>query len=44
MHRLAQLGVQLVDPAKGAFMVCKASKSSVVMNVKSKHGLDSILV
>ncbi|WMV08908.1 hypothetical protein MTR67_002293 [Solanum verrucosum] len=44
VHRLARLGVQLVDSTKGGFMVHNGHESSFVMDVKSKQHLDSILV
>ncbi|XP_049406260.1 uncharacterized protein LOC125869904 [Solanum stenotomum] len=43
-HRLAQLGVQLVDSTKGGVMVHNGSESSFVSDAKSKQGLDPILV
>ncbi|XP_049364124.1 uncharacterized protein LOC125828844 [Solanum verrucosum] len=44
VHRLAQLGVQLVDSPKGDFTVHSGSESSFVVDVKSKQGLDPILI
>ncbi|WMV30457.1 hypothetical protein MTR67_023842, partial [Solanum verrucosum] len=44
VHRLARLGVQVVDSTKGGVMVHNGSESSFVMNVKSKQGLDPLLV
>ncbi|WMV29153.1 hypothetical protein MTR67_022538 [Solanum verrucosum] len=44
VHRLARLGVQLVDSTKGGFMVHHSSESSVVVDVKSKQHLDPILM
>ncbi|WMV54877.1 hypothetical protein MTR67_048262 [Solanum verrucosum] len=44
MHRLARLDVQLVDSTKSGVMVHNGSKSSFVMDVKSKQGLDPILL
>ncbi|KAH0706325.1 hypothetical protein KY289_011401 [Solanum tuberosum] len=44
VHRLAQLGVQLVNSTKGGVMVHNGSESSFVMDVKSKQGLVPILV
>ena len=44
VHRLARLGVQLVDSTKGGVMVHNGSKLSFVIEVKSKQGLDPILV
>jgi len=43
VHRLARLGVQLVDSTKGGFMVHHSSESSFV-DVKSKKHLDPILM
>jgi len=44
VHRLAQLGVQLLDSTKSGVMVHNRSESSFVSDVKSKQGLDPILV
>ncbi|KAH0765165.1 hypothetical protein KY285_001036 [Solanum tuberosum] len=44
VHRLARLGVQLVDSTKGGIMVYNGSVSSFVADVKAKKGLDPILV
>ncbi|WMV18525.1 hypothetical protein MTR67_011910 [Solanum verrucosum] len=44
VHRLARLGVQLVDYTKGGVMVHNGSESSFVMDVKAKRGLDPISV
>ncbi|KAH0776336.1 hypothetical protein KY290_007747 [Solanum tuberosum] len=44
VHRLARLGVQLVDSTKGGFMVHHSSESSFVVDVKSKQHLDPILM
>ncbi|XP_015161952.1 uncharacterized protein, partial [Solanum tuberosum] len=44
VHRLARLGVQLVDSTKGGFMVHHISESSFVVDVKSKQYLDPILM
>ncbi|WMV37608.1 hypothetical protein MTR67_030993 [Solanum verrucosum] len=44
VHRIARLGVQLVDSTKGSVMVHNGSESSFVMDVKSKQDLDPILV
>ncbi|KAH0680772.1 hypothetical protein KY284_021857 [Solanum tuberosum] len=44
VHRLARLGVQLVDSTKGGFMVHHISESSSVVDVKSKQYLDPILM
>ncbi|KAH0685610.1 hypothetical protein KY290_017106 [Solanum tuberosum] len=44
VHRLARLGIQLVDSTKGGVMVHNGSKSSFVTDVKAKQGLDPILV
>ncbi|KAH0737964.1 hypothetical protein KY290_036669 [Solanum tuberosum] len=40
VHRLAQLGVQLVDSTKGGFMAHHSSESSFVVDVKSNKYLD----
>ncbi|WMV24813.1 hypothetical protein MTR67_018198 [Solanum verrucosum] len=39
VHRLAQLGFQLVDSTKGGFMVHHSPKSSLVVNVKLSNTL-----
>ncbi|WMV45899.1 hypothetical protein MTR67_039284 [Solanum verrucosum] len=44
VHRLAQLGVRLVDSAKDGVMVHNGSESSFVSDVKAKQCLDPILV
>ncbi|KAH0695924.1 hypothetical protein KY289_013406 [Solanum tuberosum] len=44
VHRLARLGVQLVDSTKGRFIVHHSSESSFVVDVKSKQHLDPILM
>ncbi|KAH0706582.1 hypothetical protein KY289_011658 [Solanum tuberosum] len=44
VHRLARLGVQLVDSTKGRFMVYHNSQSSFVVDVNSKQHLDPILM
>ncbi|KAH0734704.1 hypothetical protein KY285_010411 [Solanum tuberosum] len=44
VHRLARLGVQLVDSTKGGFMVHHSSESSFVVDVKAKQHLDPILM
>ncbi|WMV14189.1 hypothetical protein MTR67_007574 [Solanum verrucosum] len=44
VHGLARFGVQLVDSTKGGVMVHNGSESSFVMDVKTKQGLDPILV
>ncbi|KAH0652933.1 hypothetical protein KY289_030611 [Solanum tuberosum] len=44
MHRLARLGVHLVDSTKGGVTVHNGSESSFVMDVKVKQALDPILV
>ncbi|WMV29711.1 hypothetical protein MTR67_023096, partial [Solanum verrucosum] len=44
VHRLAQLGVQLIDSANGSVMVHKGSESSFVTDVKAKQCLDPTLV
>ncbi|WMV46617.1 hypothetical protein MTR67_040002 [Solanum verrucosum] len=44
VHRLARVGVQLLDSTKGAFMFHNGSESSFVMDVKSKQELNPLLV
>ncbi|WMV46053.1 hypothetical protein MTR67_039438 [Solanum verrucosum] len=44
VHRLARLGVQLVDSTKGGVMVHNGSESSFLADVKSEQGLDPILI
>lgn len=44
VHRLAQLGVKLVDSTRGGAMVDNCSESSFVLHVKSKKHLDTILM
>ncbi|WMV58604.1 hypothetical protein MTR67_051989 [Solanum verrucosum] len=44
VHRFARLGVQRVDSTKGGVMVHHGSESSLVVDVKSKEGLDPILM
>lgn len=44
VHRLFQLGVQLVDSTKGSFTVHNDSESSFIIDVKSNKDLDPILV
>ncbi|WMV46404.1 hypothetical protein MTR67_039789 [Solanum verrucosum] len=44
VHRLARLGVHLVDSTKGCVMVHNGLESSFVADVKSKQGLDPTLV
>ncbi|WMV58602.1 hypothetical protein MTR67_051987, partial [Solanum verrucosum] len=44
VHRFARLGVQLVYSTKGGVMVHRGSESSFVIDVKSKQGLDPILM
>ncbi|KAH0633114.1 hypothetical protein KY284_035900 [Solanum tuberosum] len=44
VHRLARLGVQLVNSTKGGVMVHNGSESSFVMYVKSRQDLDFLLV
>ncbi|WMV46373.1 hypothetical protein MTR67_039758, partial [Solanum verrucosum] len=44
VHRLARLGVQLVDSPKGGFTVHNSSELSFVVDVKSKQYLDPILI
>ncbi|WMV58319.1 hypothetical protein MTR67_051704 [Solanum verrucosum] len=43
VHRLAQLGVQLVYSTKGSVMIHNGSESSFGMDVKSKQGGDGVL-
>ncbi|WMV38091.1 hypothetical protein MTR67_031476 [Solanum verrucosum] len=44
VHRLARLGLGLVDSTKGGVMVPNGSKSSFVVDVKAKQGVDPTLV
>ncbi|KAH0784240.1 hypothetical protein KY290_003838 [Solanum tuberosum] len=44
VHRLARLGVPLVDSTKSGVMVHNGSESSFVVDVKAKKSLDPILV
>ncbi|WMV07794.1 hypothetical protein MTR67_001179 [Solanum verrucosum] len=44
VHRLARLGVQVVDSPKGGFTVHHNSESSLVVDVKSKQHLNLILM
>ena len=44
MHRLAQLGVQLVYSPKGGFMIQHSSMSSLVVDMKSKKHLVLVLM
>nr|ABI34336.1 hypothetical protein SDM1_41t00011 [Solanum demissum] len=44
VHRLAQIGIQLMDSTKGGVMVHNGSESSFLVDVKSKQGLDPILM
>ncbi|WMV33499.1 hypothetical protein MTR67_026884 [Solanum verrucosum] len=44
VHRLAQLGVQLVDSTKGGVMVNNGSELSFVADVKAKQCLDPTIV
>ena len=44
VHRLARLGVMLEDSPIGYFMVHHNSKSSLVVQVKSKQHLDPLLM
>ncbi|WMV38199.1 hypothetical protein MTR67_031584 [Solanum verrucosum] len=44
IHRLARLGVRLVDSTKGGVMVHNGSSSSLVVDMKAKKGLDLTLV
>jgi len=44
VHRLARLGIQLVDSTKGGLMVHNGSASSFVVHVKSKQDLDPLMV
>lgn len=43
-HRLARLGIQLVDLTQCGFTINNGSKSSFVVAVKSRQDLDPILV
>ncbi|WMV49972.1 hypothetical protein MTR67_043357 [Solanum verrucosum] len=44
VHRLARLGIQLVDSTKECVIVHNSYKSSFVMDVKAKQAIDPILV
>ena len=44
VHRLARLGVQLVDSTKGRVVFYHSSESSFVVDVKSKQHFDPILM
>ena len=44
VHRLARLGLRLEDTPNGGFMVHHNSNSSLVVEVKSKQHLDSLLM
>ncbi|WMV49806.1 hypothetical protein MTR67_043191 [Solanum verrucosum] len=44
VHSLTRLGVSLADFTKGAVMVHNGSESSFVMDVKTKEGLNMILI
>ena len=44
VHRLTWLGVWLEDSPKGGFIVHHNSESSLVVEVKSKQHLDSLLM
>jgi len=44
VHRLARLGVQLVDSPKGGLTVHRGSESSFVVDVKSKQDLNPLLI
>lgn len=44
VHRFARLGVQIVDFLEGSFTVHSGFESSFVVDVKSKQGLDPILI
>ncbi|WMV25171.1 hypothetical protein MTR67_018556, partial [Solanum verrucosum] len=44
VHRLARLGVQLVDYTKGGVMVHNGWESSFVTNLKARQGFDPTLV
>jgi len=39
VHRLARMGIQLIDYSKGGVMVQNNSESSFVADVKAKQGL-----
>ena len=43
VHRLVKLGIRLEDSPKGAFMLHHNSKSSLVVEVKSKQHLYPLL-
>ncbi|WMV58518.1 hypothetical protein MTR67_051903 [Solanum verrucosum] len=44
VHRLARLGVQLVDSTKGGFMIHHSCESSFVVDVQSKQHLNPIFM
>ena len=44
VHRLAHIGVLLMDSTKGSVMVHNGSESSYVMDVNSMQELDPLLV
>ena len=44
VHTLARLGVQLEESSKGGFMIHHNADSSLVVDVKSKQNLDSLLM
>ena len=44
VHRLARLGVRLEDSSNGGFMIHHNSKSSLVVEVKSKKQQDQPLM
>ena len=44
MHRLARLGVQLIDSSEGGAIVKNGAESSMVVEVKEKQDQDPILL
>src|SRR5688572_1489441 len=44
VHRLARLGVRLVDSSDGSVTIQNGSESSLIENVKVKQGMDPSLV
>ncbi|WMV20070.1 hypothetical protein MTR67_013455 [Solanum verrucosum] len=44
VHRLARLGMQVVDSTKGRVMIHHSYESSFVVDVNSKQHLDPILM
>ena len=44
IHRLARLGVRVVDPYSGGVSIHPSSESSLVIEVKEDQHLDPVLV